>query len=246
MQPVSREKKSSPHSVFNLEIPRGSKRDVRFAPCLTVCQLLPSHPFLAPKKGMIRLNRLLCLLYFLAQKVFAFSVCVWECEFRSAGDQVRHSNMPAAALGHRKQPTELDSRWWAPISSKILFWVAINSNGFCGHTNLIRRIWVYDPDNHNGVITHLEPDILEFEVKWALGSTTLNRDSGSDGIPAKILQILKDNAVKVLHSIYQQIWKTQQWPQDWKKSVVTSTPRRAMPKNVQTTAQLPLSHTLVK
>ena len=103
-----------------------------------------------------------------------------------------------------------------------------------------------DPDNHNGVITHLEPDILEFEVKWALGSTTLNRDSGSDGIPAKILQILKDNAVKVLHSIYQQIWKTQQWPQDWKKSVVTSTPRRAMPKNVQTTAQLPLSHTLVK
>ena len=151
---------------------------------------------------------------FLAQKAFAFNVCVWECEFRSADDQVRHLNTPAVTLVHSNQPTELDSRWRAPISSKILFWVAINSNGFCGHTNLIRRIWVYDADNHGGVITHLEPDILEFEVKWALGSITLNRQNGSDGIPAEILQILKDNAVKVLHLIYQQIWKTQQWPQD--------------------------------
>ena len=72
-----------------------------------------------------------------------------------------------------------------------------------------------DPDNHNGVITHLEPDILECEAKWALGSIT-NKASGIDGIPAKLFQILKDDAVKVLHSICQQIWKTQQWSQDWK------------------------------
>ena len=76
-----------------------------------------------------------------------------------------------------------------------------------------------DPDNHNGVITHLEPDILESEVKWALGSITTNKASGGDGIPAGLFQILKDDAVKVQHSICQQIWKTQQWPQDWKRSV---------------------------
>ena len=78
---------------------------------------------------------------------------------------------------------------------------------------------LHDPDNHDGVITHLEPDILECEVKWALGSITMNKASGGDGIPAELLQILKDDAVKVMHSIYQQIWKTQQWPQDWKRSV---------------------------
>ena len=72
-----------------------------------------------------------------------------------------------------------------------------------------------DQDNHNGVITHLEPDILEFEVKWALGSIAINKVSGGDGISAELFQILKDNAVKVLHSICQQILKTQQWPQDW-------------------------------
>ena len=78
---------------------------------------------------------------------------------------------------------------------------------------------LHDPDNHDGVITHLEPDILECEVKWALGSITENKASGSDGIPVELFQILKDDAVKVLHSICQQIWKTQQWPQDWKRSV---------------------------
>ena len=77
---------------------------------------------------------------------------------------------------------------------------------------------LHDADNHDGVITHLEPDILECEVKWALGSITMNKASGGDGIPAKLFQILKDDAVKVLHSIYQQIWKTQQWPQNWKRS----------------------------
>ena len=76
-----------------------------------------------------------------------------------------------------------------------------------------------DPNNHDGVVTHLELDTLECEVKWALGSITSNKASGGDGIPAELFQILKDNAVKVLHSICQQIWKTQQWPQDWKRSV---------------------------
>ena len=78
---------------------------------------------------------------------------------------------------------------------------------------------LYNPDNHNDVITHLEPDILECEVKWALESITMNKASEGDGIPVELFQILKDDAVKVLHSIYQQMWKTQQWPQDWKRSV---------------------------
>ena len=85
---------------------------------------------------------------------------------------------------------------------------------------------LHDPDNHNGVITHLEPDILECEVKWALGSTTTNKASGGDGIPVELFQILKDDAVKVLHSICQHIWKTQQWPQDWKRSVFIPIPKK--------------------
>jgi len=78
---------------------------------------------------------------------------------------------------------------------------------------------LHDQDNHDGVITHLEPDILEWEVKWALGSKTMNKASGGDRILVELFQILRDDAVKVLHSICQQIWKTQQWPQDWKRSV---------------------------
>ena len=78
---------------------------------------------------------------------------------------------------------------------------------------------LHDPDNHDGVIIHLEPDILECKVKWALGSISTNKASGGDAIPVELFQILKDNAVKVLHSICQQIWKTQQWSQDWKRSV---------------------------
>ena len=81
------------------------------------------------------------------------------------------------------------------------------------------RDWLRHPDNHNGMITHLEPDILECEVKWALGSITMNKASEGDRISAELFQILKDDAVKVLHSICQQIWKTQQWPQDLKMSV---------------------------
>ena len=103
---------------------------------------------------------------------------------------------------------------------------------------------LHDPDNHDGVITHLEPYILKCKVKWALGSTAARIASGGDGIPVEILKILKDNAMKVLHSICQQIWKTQQWPQDWKMSVFIPI-SKAMPKNVQTITQLQSSHTLV-
>ena len=89
---------------------------------------------------------------------------------------------------------------------------------------------LHDPDNHNGVITHLEPDILECELKWALGSITTNKASGCDVIPVELFQILKDDGVKVLHSICQQIWKTQQRPQDWKRSVFVPIPKKGYPK----------------
>ena len=90
---------------------------------------------------------------------------------------------------------------------------------------------LYNPDNHNDVITHLEPDILECEVKWALESITMNKASEGDGIPVELFQILKDDAVKVLlHSICQQIWKTQQWPQDWKRSVFIPIPNKGIAK----------------
>ena len=85
---------------------------------------------------------------------------------------------------------------------------------------------LHDPDNHDGVISHLEPDILEWEVKWALESVTTNKASGGDGIPVELFQILKDDAVKVLHSICQQIWKTQQWTQDWKRSIFIPVPKK--------------------
>ena len=89
---------------------------------------------------------------------------------------------------------------------------------------------LHDPENHDGVITDLEPDILECEVKWALESITMNKASGGDGIPAELFQILEDDAVKVLHSICQQIWKTQQWPQDWKRSVFIPIPKKSNAK----------------
>ena len=90
---------------------------------------------------------------------------------------------------------------------------------------------LHDQDNHDGVITHLEPDILECEVKRAEGSITMNKASGGDGIPVELFRILKDDAVKVLHSICQQIWKTQQWPQDWKRSVFISIPKKGNAKD---------------
>ena len=114
------------------------------------------------------------------------------------------------------------------------------------YTEELYEIDRHDPDNHNGVITHLEPDILECEVNWALGSITTNKASGGDRIPVELFQILKDDAVKVLHSICQQIWKTQQWPQDWKGSAFIQSQRKARPKNAQTMAQLHSSHMLAK
>ena len=109
------------------------------------------------------------------------------------------------------------------------------------YTEELYKKELHNPENHDGVITDLEPDILECEVKWALGITTMNKASGADGIPAKLFQILKDDTVKVLHKICQQVWKTQQWAQDWKRSVFIP-----IPKNAQTTTQLHSSHTLAK
>ena len=97
-----------------------------------------------------------------------------------------------------------------------------------------------DPDNHDGVITHLKPDILECEVKWALGSITMNKTSGGDEILAELFQTLQDDAVKVLHSICQKIWKTQQWPQDWKRSVFISIPKKGNAKECSNCSTIPI------
>ena len=94
------------------------------------------------------------------------------------------------------------------------------------YTEELYKKYLHDQDNHDGIITHLEPDILECEVKWVLESITTNKASGGDGIPVDLCQILKDDAVKVLHSVCQHIWKTQQWPQDWKRSVLTPIPKK--------------------
>ena len=113
------------------------------------------------------------------------------------------------------------------------------------YTERLYKKDLHDPDNHDGVITHshLEPYILECEIKWALGSITMNKASGSDGIPVELFHILKNDAVKVLRSICQQIWKTQQWPQDWKRSVFITIPKKGNAKEcsnyrTKTTAQL--------
>ena len=92
------------------------------------------------------------------------------------------------------------------------------------HRRTVQKKDLHNPDNHDGVMTHLEPDILECEVKWALESTMTNKASGGDGLLVELFQVLKDDDVKVLHPICQQIWKTQQWPQDWKTSVFIPTP----------------------
>ena len=112
------------------------------------------------------------------------------------------------------------------------------------YTEEIQKKDLHGPENHNGVITHLEPDILECEVKWALGSIITNKASVGDGIPVELFQILKDDVVKVLHLICQQIWKTQQWPQDWKRSVFIPIPKKGNAKecsNYRTIALI--SHT---
>ena len=116
------------------------------------------------------------------------------------------------------------------------------------YTEELYKKELHDPDNHNGVITHihLEPDILECEVKWALGSIAINKTSGGDVIPVELFHILKDDAVKVLTSIYQQIWGTQQWPQDWRRSVFIPISKKGNAKDAQTTTQLDSSHILAK
>ena len=98
------------------------------------------------------------------------------------------------------------------------------------YTEKLYKKYLHDPDNHNSVISHLEPDILECEVKWALESITTNKASECDGIPVELFQILKDDAMKELHSICQQTWKTQQWPWDWKRSVFIPIPKKGNPK----------------
>ena len=118
--------------------------------------------------------------------------------------------------------------------------------GWQEYTEELYKKELHDQENHDDVITDLEPDTLEYEVKWAFESITTNKASGGDGIPVELFQILKDDAVKVLHSICQQIYKTQQWQQDWKRSVFIPIPKKAIPKNAQTTTQLHSSHTLVK
>ena len=106
--------------------------------------------------------------------------------------------------------------------------------------------YIHDPENHEGVITDLEPDILECEVKWALESITTNKASGGDEIPVELFQILKDDAIKVLHSICQQIWKTQQWPQDWKRAVFIPIPKKGNAKECSNYCTLHSSHMLAK
>ena len=113
------------------------------------------------------------------------------------------------------------------------------------HRKLYKKV-LHHQANHDGVITHLEPDILDCEVKWALESITMNKPSGGDGIPVELFQILKDDAVKVLHSICQQIWKTQHGHRIGKGQFLFQSQRKAMQKNAQTTAQLHSSHMLVK
>ena len=113
---------------------------------------------------------------------------------------------------------------WAYQKQKILRRGGKNAQKNCTKKDL------HDPDNHDDVITNLEPDVLECEVKWALESITTNKATGGDGIPVKLFQISKDDAMKVLHSICQQIWKTQQWPQDWKRSVFIPIPKKGNAK----------------
>ena len=113
------------------------------------------------------------------------------------------------------------------------------------YTELYKKA-LNDPDNLDGVVTHQGPDILECKVKWALGSITMKKASGGDGIPTELFQILKDDAVKALHSICQHIWKPQQWPQDWKRSVFIPIPEKGSAKECSNYRTIALSHTLVK
>ena len=114
------------------------------------------------------------------------------------------------------------------------------------YTEELYKKYLHDSDNHDGVITNLELDILECEIKWVLGSFTTNKASRDDRIPVELFQILKDDAVKVLHLICQQIWKTQQWPQDWKRSVFIPIPKKGNTKECSNCCTIHSSHTLAK
>ena len=131
--------------------------------------------------------------------------------------------------------------------SDITEWLSTNLNWLEEvekYTEELYKKDLNDPDNHDGVITHLEPDILESEVKWALGNITVNETSGGDEIPVELFLILKDDAVKVLHSICQKIWKNQQWPQDWKRSVFISIPKKGNTKEFSNNCTIAfISHT---
>ena len=124
-----------------------------------------------------------------------------------------------AKMGSRKDRNDMDLTEAEDIKKRLQ-----------EYTEELYKRDLQDPDNHAGVITHLKPDILECEVKWALESITMNKASGGDEIPVELFQILKDDTVKVLHSICQQIWKTQQWPQDWKRSVFIPIPKKVSVK----------------
>ena len=128
---------------------------------------------------------------------------------------------------HGLQPTRLLHPWDFPGKSTGVGCHCLLPE----YTEELYKKDLHDQDNHDGTITHLELDILECEVKWALESITMNKASGGDGIPAELFQILKDDAVKVLHSICQQIWKIQQWPQDWKRSVFIPIPKKGSAKD---------------
>ena len=139
-----------------------------------------------------------------------------------------------AKMGSIKDRNE---KWYGPNRTKdIKRWQE--------HTEELYKKNLHDPDNHEGVITLLEPDTMECEVKWALGSITMSKASGGDGIPVELFQILKDDAVRVLHSVCQQIWKTQQWPQDWKRSIFILIPKKGNAKecsNYRTIALISLA-----
>ena len=146
----------------------------------------------------------------------------------------------------------IGSRGFSSLGRRPEFWVLHLTEAedikkrWQEYTEGLYKTDLQDPDNHNGGITHLEPDILECEVKWALESITTNKAGGGDGIPAVIFQILKDHPVKVLHSMCQQIWKTQHCPRTGKVQFLFQSPKKAMPKAVQTTTQLLSSHMLAK
>ena len=133
--------------------------------------------------------------------------------------KIRDQGSISCKNGHNK-----GQKWYGPNRSRKY------EKRWQEYTEELYKRELHDQDNHDGVITHLESDILECEVRWALGSITTNKASGGDGIPVELFQILKDDAVKVLHSTCQQIWKTQQWPRDWKRSVFIPIPKKGNAK----------------